>query len=139
MAGSPPVRAWLSARTPTPSSWWSTSERRSAWQDAGAVAELGQDPGGPGPVLGPRDLEIKGVGEPIDDVEQPRDVDRLLDRFVAHPGGAHRIDVGGADLGGGERQLLEERQHGAEPLVDRGGPIVGEHRLDLLRIAPDLL
>ena len=68
-----------------------------------------------------------------DHVEERGDVDRVDHRVVRHSGGAHRVGVLGRELAGPERQLLDEAEHRAQPVVDRRGAPVALDRL------PDLV
>src|SRR5207249_671249 len=80
--------------------------------------------------------QMKGerVGEPVVDIEQHTDVNRVLDRGIAHAGGAEWLYVRRPHFRRGERELLEQAERGSDFGIDPGGAPIGQHRLDQLLV-----
>jgi hypothetical protein len=75
-------------------------------------------------------MEAERVGEPVVDVEQHADLDRILYGLIAHAGGAEWLHVRRPHLRRGERELLEEAERRSQLRIERRGAPIGQDRLD---------
>ena len=78
-------------------------------------------------------MPAERVREPVDHVEESRDVDRVDERLLAHAARKNELSIGRCQLVRTQRERLEESERCAQPFVDRGCPPVP---LDCI---PDLL
>ena len=79
-------------------------------------------------------IEAEGIGEPVVDVEQDADLDRVLNTLVAHAGGADWLQIDRPHVRRGEREFLEETERGPDLGIDRRAAPIGQHRLDQLLV-----
>ena len=75
-------------------------------------------------------IEAEGIGEPVVDVEQDADLDRVLNTLVAHAGGADWLQIDRPHVRRGEREFLEEPERRPQPGIERGGAPIRQHRCD---------
>ena len=55
-------------------------------------------------------MPAERVREPVDHVEEGRDVNRVDERLLAHAGRKHGLGIGPCQLSGPERERLEETE-----------------------------
>ena len=84
-------------------------------------------------------MEAERIGEPVVDVEQHADVDRVLHGFIRQAGSPEWLHVRWPYFRGSERELFEEAQRGTQLRVERRRTPVCQHRLDQLVALPFVL
>src|SRR5262249_21743935 len=77
-----------------------------------------------------RDVPVHRIGEPVVDVEQKGDLERILNRLPGHARPEHDPDILGAETPMRTRHLLEQRERRTQFLVDRRARVVVQYLPD---------
>ena len=75
-------------------------------------------------------MPAQRIGEPVVDVEERANVDRVLDRRIGKSHRAERSDIGGAHLFRPQRQFFEKAERRAQLRVERRAAPVIDHCFD---------
>lgn len=100
------------------------------WNTGPAVTDPVGDFAANPPALGIGQIEVEGIGQAGQDVEDKTDVDCILDGLVADAGRSQRLHIIWGDCRRMAGQFLQKAQGSPQPLIDRRGSPISQHGLD---------
>jgi hypothetical protein len=77
-----------------------------------------------------KDLKVKRISNPVDNVKIRADIDSILNSLVAHSRHAHRSNIILLNFSGSKRQLFQKCQRSPQIYIDRCCVPIGQYSLD---------